>query len=120
MVNAVSSISQVTISVDSRTKRLEFTKEYNSRPARVLSDRLVDGIAKQLIQNNMIEDRADEVLFSSFSNLERANYLLSFTNIDSSNIFTDFNAKSIKYMFDEDATLPQEYEDKRGKNVLLN
>lgn len=118
LVNAVSSISQVTISVDSRTKRLEFTKEYNSRPARVLSDRLVDGIAKQLIQNNMIEDRADEVLFSSFSNLERANYLLSFTNIDSSNIFTDFNAKSIKYMFDEDATLPQEYEDKKGKECI--
>ena len=118
LVNAVSSISQVTISVDSRTKRLEFTKEYNSRPARVLSDRLVDGIAKQLIQNNMIEDRADEVLFSSFSNLERANYLLSFTNIDSSNIFIDFNAKSIKYMFDEGATLPQEYEDKKGKECI--
>lgn len=118
LVNAVSSISQVTISVDSRTKKLEFTKEYNSRPARVLSDRLVDGIAKQLMQNNMIEDKADEVLFSSFSNLERANYLLSFTNIDSSNIFTDFNAKSIKYMFDEGATLPQEYEDKKGKECI--
>lgn len=72
----------------------------------------VDGITKQLIQNNVIEDKADEVLFSSFSNLERANYLLSFTNIESSNIFTDFNAKSIKYMFDESVILPQEYEDK--------
>lgn len=118
LVNAVSSISQVTISIDSRTKKLEFTKEYNSKPARVLSDRLVDGIAKQLMQNNMIEDKADEVLFSSFSNLERANYLLSFTNIDSSNIFTDFNAKSIKYMFDEGATLPKEYEDKKGKECI--
>lgn len=118
LVNAVSSVSQVTISVDSRTKKLEFTKEYNSRPARVLSDRLVDRIVKQLMQYNMIEDKADEVLFSSFSNLERANYLLSFTNIDSSNIFTDFNAKSIKYMFDEGATLPQEYEDKKGKECI--
>lgn len=84
------------------------------------SDRIVDGITKQLIQNNVIEDKADEVLFSSFSNLERANYLLSFTNIDSSNIFINFNAKSIKYMFDESVTLPQEYEDKRVKNVLLS
>lgn len=92
--------------------------EYNSRPARVYSDRIVDGITKQLIQNNVIEDKADEVLFSSFSNLERANYLLSFTNIDSSNIFINFNAKSIKYMFDESVTLPQEYEDKKGKECI--
>ncbi|WP_440428911.1 hypothetical protein, partial [Phocaeicola plebeius] len=89
-----------------------------SRPARVYSDRIVDGITKQLIQNNVIEDKADEVLFSSFSNLERANYLLSFTNIDSSNIFINFNAKSIKYMFDESVTLPQEYEDKKGKECI--
>ena len=32
LVNVTSSISQVTISIDSRTKKLEFTKEYNSRP----------------------------------------------------------------------------------------
>lgn len=118
LVNVTSSISQVTISIDSRTKKLEFTKEYNSRPARVYSDRIVDGITKQLIQNNVIEDKADEVLFSSFSNLERANYLLSFTNINSSNIFINFNAKSIKYMFDESVTLPQEYEDKKGKECI--
>ena len=118
LVNVTSSISQVTISVDLCTKKLDFTKEYNSKPAKALSDRLVDVITEQLMHNNVIEDKADEVLFSSFSNLERANYLLSFTNIDSSNIFTDFNAQSIKYMFDESATLPQEYEDKKGKECI--
>ena len=41
--------------------------------------------------------------------------MLSFTNIDSSDIFKSFNAKSFKYMFDESANLPDEYADKKGK-----
>jgi len=118
LVNITSSISQVTINVDYQNKKIEFVKEHNSRPAKIYSERLVDCISKKLIQNNIIEDKPDEVLFSSFTNTERANYLLSFTNIESSNIFNDFNAKSFKYMFDENATLPQEYEDKKGKECI--
>ena len=120
LVNVTSSISQVTINIDHNTKKLEFIKEYNSKPARVFAERLVNDMSRILIQRHVIEDKATEIFFSNFSNLERANYLLSFTNIDSSNIFTDFNAKAFKYMFDECAILPQEYEDKKGKECITH
>lgn len=120
LVNVTNSVAQVTISIDEASKSLEFTKEYNSRPARLFSERLTDEISRGLIQRYIIEDKANEVLFSHFSNLERANYLLSFTNIESSSIFVDFNAKSFKYMFDENAELPQEYADKKGKECITH
>ena len=120
LVNVTNSISLVTIDIDHNTRKLEFIKEYNSRPARMYAERLVNDISNRLIQRHYIEDKATEILFSHFSNLERANYLLSFTNIDSSNIFTDFNAKTFKYMFDESAILPQEYEDKKGKECITH
>ena len=120
LVNVTNSISQVTINIDHNTRKLEFIKEYNSRPARVVAERLVNDMSKRLIQQHLIEDKAVEILLSNFTNLERANYLLSFTNIDSSNIFTDFNAKTFKYMFDERAILPQEYEDKKGKECITH
>ena len=120
LVNVTNSISLVTINIDHNTRKLEFVKEYNSRPARMYAERLVNDMSNRLIQRHYIEDKATEILFSNFSNLERANYLLSFTNIDSSNIFTDFNAKTFKYMFDENAILPQEYEDKKGKECITH
>lgn len=120
LVNVTNSISLVTINIDHNSRKLEFVKEYNSRPARMYAERLVNDMSKKLIQRHYIEDKATEILFSNFSNLERANYLLSFTNIDSSNIFTDFNAKTFKYMFDENAILPQEYEDKKGKECITH
>ena len=120
LVNVTNSISLVTINIDHNSRKLEFVKEYNSRPARMYAERLVNDMSKKLIQRHYIEDKATEILFSNFSNLERANYLLSFTNIDSSNIFTEFNAKTFKYMFDENAILPQEYEDKKGKECITH
>lgn len=120
LVNVTNSISQVTINIDHNNRKLEFTKEYNSKPARVLAERIVNDMSQRLIQQHLLEDKATEILFSNFTNLERANYLLSFTNIDSSSIFTDFDAKTFKYMFDESATLPLEYEDKKGKECITH
>ena len=120
LVNVTNSISQVTINIDHNNRKLEFTKEYNSKPARLLAERIVNDMSQRLIQQHLLEDKATEILFSNFTNLERANYLLSFTNIDSSSIFTDFDAKTFKYMFDESATLPLEYEDKKGKECITH
>ena len=118
LVSISRSISQVTIGINKENKKLEFIKEYNSRPAKTLSDRLVNMISGKLISDNIIEDRVTEILFSSFSNSERVNFLLSFTNIETSNIFVDFDAKSIKFMFDESLPLPMEYVDKQGKECV--
>ena len=112
------STSKITININKETQKLEFIKESNSRPARIFSDRFVNELSKELIKKNVIEDKAYEIRFSSFSNIERANFLLSFTDIESLNIFTDFDAKTFKYMFDECAELPKEYEDKKGKECV--
>jgi hypothetical protein len=107
--------STATVIVKKNVNKIEFTKEYNSKPARVAAERVVKQLSGQLIQSNEIEDKCIEVRFSEFTNKERTNFLLSFTNIDSSDIFKSFNAKSFKYMFDESANLPDEYADKKGK-----
>lgn len=111
--------STATVTVKKNTNIVEFTKEYNSRSARVAAERVVKQLAEQLIQNNEIEDKCIEVKFSEFTtNRERTNFLLSFTNIDSSSIFKSFDAKSFKYMFDESANLPDDYADKKGKECI--
>ncbi len=110
--------STATVTIKKNTNIIEFAKEYNSRLARVAAERVVKQLAEQMIQNNEIEDKCIEVKFSEFSNRERTNFLLSFTNIDSSCVFKSFDAKSFKYMFDESAILPDEYADKKGKECI--
>lgn len=119
LVNKVMSTAQVTVKKDRTTNNLEIIKEHNSKPARIAAERIAKQVSEQLIQRNIIEDQSIEIRFSDFTNKNRINFLLSFTNIDSSNIFTGFNAKSFKYMFDESAVLPEEYADKKGKECVL-
>lgn len=119
LVSKVESIARVTAKKDPITNRLEVIKEHNSQPARLVAERITKQLSEQLIQNNIIEDQSIEVRFSDFSNMDRINFLLSFTNIESSNVFKKFNAKSFKYMFDESAELPEEYADKKGKECVL-
>ncbi|WP_298041679.1 hypothetical protein [uncultured Campylobacter sp.] len=116
LVSIARSIAIVTIKKNDN--KIEFTKEYNSKIARVAAERVVKQFSEQLIKANEIEERCIEIKFSEFTNKERTNFLLSFTNIDSSNIFRKFEAKSFKYMFDESANLPDEYADKKGKECI--
>lgn len=119
MVSSVYSIARVSGTFNEQDNRFEIYKEYNSKPARTIADRVEKIISADLIRANIIEENAVKLLFSDFNNKDRANYLLSFTNIDSSNVFTDYNAKSFKYMFDESTSLPSEYQDKIGKEYVL-
>ena len=116
LVSIARSIAIVTIKKNDN--KIEFTKEYNSKIARVAAERVVKQFSERLIKANEIEERCIEIKFSEFTNKERTNFLLSFTNIDSSNIFRKFEAKSFKYMFDESANLPDEYADKKGKECI--
>ena len=91
LVSIARSIAIVTIKKNDN--KIEFTKEYNSKIARVAAERVVKQFSEQLIKANEIEERCIEIKFSEFTNKERTNFLLSFTNIDSSNIFRKFEAK---------------------------
>lgn len=118
LVSIARSTAQVTVKKDSDLNKLEFTKEYNSKLARTAAERIVKQLSEELIRNNEVEEKCIEICFSEFTNKERINFLLSFTNIESSTVFTNFNAKSLKYMFDELTDLPAEYQDKRGKECV--
>lgn len=120
LVSKVISTAQVIIKKDSIAQKLEITKEHNSKPARIVAEKIAKQVAEQLIQRNTIEDLSVEILFSKFTNIERINFLLSFTNIESSSLFKGFNVKSFKYMFDELAELPEEYSDKKGKELKFD
>lgn len=120
LISKVVSTVRVVAKKDQSSNKLEITKEHNSKPARIIAERIAKQLSEQLIQRNTIEDLSIEIRFSDFSNnRERINFLLSFTNIESSAVFSSFNAKSFKYMFDESADLPEEYEDKKGKECVL-
>ena len=118
MVSSTYSLARVTIRVDKNDEKIDFDKSYNSKPARIIAERMVRVIADKLRSKVFIEDDIMEILFSHFDNKERVNFLLSYTNIDSSTIFTDYNTKSFKYMFDESKDLPKEYQDKAGKEYV--
>ena len=120
LVSKVMSTAQVIVKKDPVTKKLEITKEHNSKPARIVTEKIAKQVAEQLIQRNTIEELSVEVFFSKFTNIERINFLLSYTNIESSSVFKGFNVKSFKYMFDELAELPEEYLDKKGKELKFD
>ena len=120
MVSSVFSIAKISGTFNEQENKFEVYKGYNSKPARVVADRIEKIISNNLIQNSIIEENAIKVLFSNFNNKERVNFLLSFTNIDSSIVFTDYNVKAFKFMYDESINLPKEYADKIGKEYVTN
>ena len=120
MVSSVFSVAKVTGTFNQQENKFELYKEYNSKPARTVTDRIEKIISDNLIRNNIVEENVTKVLFSNFTNKERVNFLLSFTNIESSIVFTDYNVKAFKFMFDESINLPQEYADKIGKECVTH
>lgn len=120
LVSKVISTAQVIIKKDPIAHKLEITKEHNSKPARIVAEKVAKQVAEQLIHRNTIEDLSVEIRFSNFTNTDRINFLLSFTNIENSSVFRGFNLKSFKYMFDESAELPDEYSDKKGKELKFD
>ena len=119
LVSTTFSTAKVSAKVNSETKKIEINKEYNSTPARLLTQRIVNQLYEKLLERNEIENEAIEIKFSDFANKDRINFLFSFIDTDSSNIFKASNVKSFKYMYDETQELPLECQDKKGKDCTI-
>ncbi|QSI05760.1 hypothetical protein [Treponema pedis] len=119
LVSTSYSTAKVTAAVDRQTMTLDFIKEHNSKQARIVATRIVKKLSEILIQRGKIDSIAIETKFSDFKNKERVNFLLSFTNIGSSIIFKECDAKLFKYMYDESLELPVECQDKKGKECTM-
>jgi hypothetical protein len=73
-----------------------------------------------LVTREYIQEDTIELKFTDFnSNKERVNFLLSFINIDQSNLFIDQDIKGLKFIFDETQQIPEIYADKTEKDLII-
>lgn len=94
--------------------------ETNSRDGKVLANRIIAIVKEELFTKNYIQEDTVQLKFHDFSsNKERVNFLLSFVNIDSSNVFIDRDIKGIKFIFDESQEIPENYKDKTDKDLII-
>jgi len=76
-------------------------------------------IESEFKQADFIKDDTVKVMFKSFrNNIDRVNFLLSFTNVTSSTIFKVPEIKSIKFKFDDTEDIPEAFKDKKDKDLI--
>ncbi|EON74678.1 hypothetical protein ADIS_4865 [Lunatimonas lonarensis] len=97
------------------------TENTISRTDKYIVNRLVKIIEEEFKRIDFIEEEKIKVMFRNFSsNTERVNFLLSFSNIDSSVLFHEADIQSIKFKFDENTEIPVLYQDKVDKDLVIN
>lgn len=94
--------------------------ETNCRDGKTIGKRIVKELERTLRENHVIKEEAIKIMFDSFkNNADRVNFLLSFTRLDDSILLTDQDIKSIKYNFDKEQEIPEQYKDKTDKDILF-
>lgn len=96
------------------------TQNTITREDKLIANRVLKILHLELLQVGFIEEKKTKVMFNSFeSNLERVNFLLSFSNVTSSSIFTNPDIRSIRFKFDENTEIPEKYKDKADKDLII-
>lgn len=89
-----------------------------SREDKVIAKRVMKSVESEFKQADFIKDETIKIMFSSFrNNIDRVNFLLSFTNITST-IFKEPEIKSIKFKFDDVDDIPAAFKDKKDKDLI--
>lgn len=90
-----------------------------SREDKIIANRIMKSVEYEFKQADLIKDDTVRVMFKSFiSNIDRVNFLLSFTNVSSSTIFKESEIKSIKFKFDDNEDIPEAFRDKKDKDII--
>jgi hypothetical protein len=90
-----------------------------SREDKLIANRVMKSIESEFKQADFIKDDTLKVMFKSFrNNIDRVNFLLSFTNVTSSTIFKEPEIKSIKFKFDDTEDIPEAFKDKKDKDLI--
>lgn len=101
-------------------KLLVSNVETNSRDGKIIANRIIGIIKDELLAKDHIENEVLQLKFSDFEgNRERVDFLLSFVNITSSNLFISQDIKTLKFIFDETKNIPEEYQDKTEKDLVI-
>ncbi len=91
-----------------------------TREDKLIANRAVKQLSSEFLRVDFIEEEKIKVMFSNFnSNLERVNFLLSFSNVSNSIIFKEADIQSIKFKFDENVEIPEMYKDKVDKDLII-
>ena len=94
--------------------------ETNCRDGKIIGKRIVKELERTLRENHVIKEDAIKIMFDSFkNNADRVNFLLSFSKLDDSIFLTDQDIKSVKYNFDKEQEIPEQYKDKTDKDILF-
>lgn len=89
-----------------------------SREDKVIAKRVMKSVEAEFKQADFIKDDTIKIMFKSFeNNIDRVNFLLSFTNITSA-IFKEPEIKSIKFKFDDAEDIPESFKDKKDKDLI--
>jgi hypothetical protein len=90
-----------------------------SREDKLIANRVMKNLESEFKQADFIKDDTVKVMFKSFgNNVDRVNFLLSFTNVTSSTIFKEPEIKSIKFKFDDTEDIPEAFKDKKDKDLI--
>lgn len=91
-----------------------------TREDKLIANRIVKQLASEFQRVDFIEEKKIKVMFKNFkSNLERVNFLLGFSNVESSSILKEPDIQSIKFKFDEKTAIPDMYKDKADKDLVI-
>jgi len=94
--------------------------EANCKDGKTIGRRIIKEIENELLSKRIIQNESIKIKFNSFvDNIDRVNFLLSFTKIDDSTLFREQDIKSVKYNFDEVQDVPEIYKDKTNKDIVF-
>lgn len=123
--------SQISVNTDWGKFEVIFTKENSklitsqiksiSREDKLIANRIEKMVIEEFKRIDFIKPETVSVMFKNFkSNSDRVNFFLSFTKTDSSAILHKADIQSIKFKFDDNTEIPDNYKDKADKDLVIN
>jgi len=96
------------------------TQNTITREDKYIANRVLKLLHQEFKQIDFVEETKIKVMFNNFSsNLERVNFLLSFTNVSTSSVFKTPDIRSIIFKFDDDTEIPEKFKDKADKDLII-
>jgi hypothetical protein len=86
---------------------------------KLIASRIIAANKASLEDKRIIEKDSIQLLFSRFqNNKDRVNFLLSFSNISNSVLFSEAEIQKIKYKFDKTQTIPDGLKDRSERDIV--
>jgi len=91
-----------------------------TREDKLIANRVVKQLSSEFKRVDFIEEEKIKVMFNGFKgNDERVNFLLGFSNVATSLVLKEADIQSIKFKFDEKTAMPEMYQDKADKDLII-